>query len=278
MAVRSLNPSREEYRILTKWVLKELDYTYIIALFRRGRQGESGGFARGRDSRYNAGMAENIVRYEGSETVEAPGAHWEPIIVKEDNLPLQVGIGITIGLLFTGLILWSSKKLLPDVGDDKDDSLTQGFSEALGIKGEAFRGIPLKYKWKAARRGGFRRPGNPASIELELKVKNPRGVRIRAHKEGPFSSPVGFLPAEIETPPLTESMGFVIRMEPADALDQAGMKTLDEAVSVLCAGDLYDAKLEDNVFFFSLIRGMTYDTDESRRLLEAAARAAALFN
>lgn len=225
-------------------------------------------------------MAENIVRYEGSETVEAPGSHWEPIIVKEDNLPLQVGIGITLGLTVTALIYWASKKttdwLAPDIGDNPDDFLTAEFSAQLGILNGALAGMPVKYKWLPVSRS--RRRGHPASIDIELKVNNPRGARLRVHKEGPFSKPMGSLPPEIETPPLTESLGFVIRMEPEGALDSAAMKGLDSAFHALCAGDLYEARLEKDTFFFSLIRNATYEIEEAKALMAAAARAAALFN
>lgn len=229
-------------------------------------------------------MSETVIRYEGYEgpartesRTAANGGLSGKISTFIDDYPWSLllpaavfGIGITLGLR------WLAKKTLGgDVGEDEDDFLTSGFSAELGIRDGAFSGMPLKYKWLPARHG---RRGHPASLDLEFTVNNPRGARMRVHKEGAFNRPLGSLPPEIQTPPAIESHGFVLRLDPPDILNRETAGVLDKAVPPLCAAGLYEAVLEGNKLSVSVIRTATYEIEETKVLVEAAAQAARLFN
>jgi len=229
-------------------------------------------------------MGENIVKYEGyegparteSRTAADGVLPWKLDTFVDDYpwamlVPAAVfGIGVTLGLR------WLARKLAGgDIGEDAGDFLTAEFSSVLGIQNGAFSGLPLKYKWLPARHG---RRGHPASLDLEFTVRNPRGARLRVHKEGPFNKPLAALPPLIQAPPVIESHGFVLRLEPAEALDAAGIRTLDRTIPPLCAAGLYEVILKDGKFSVSVIRSATYELEEAKALLAAAAEAARLFN
>lgn len=228
-------------------------------------------------------MPEDISVYaRGSElgSYQAPGP--DPIIVTKDRTELVAAVGIVLGLVLSYLMIRGSRALIdiiaPDIGTDKDDFLTKEFSAQLGVSGGALAGMPVKYKWLPRVNSRFRRPGHPASIDAEFTVANPSGARLRVHKEGMFNAPLGSLPEKIQPPPLLESYGYVLRLEPPDALSPEALTALDAAAKKLCAAELYDASLEGGKFSFSVIRRQTYEIEESREILEAGAAIASLFN
>lgn len=229
-------------------------------------------------------MGENIVRYEGyegpartqSRTAADGVLPWKLDTFVDDYpwamlVPAAIfGIGVTLGLR------WLARKIAGgDIGEDAGDFLTAEFSSVLGIQNGAYSGLPLKYKWLPERHG---RRGHPASLDLEFTVRNPRGARLRVHKEGPFNKPLAILPPVIQAPPAIESHGYVLRLEPPEALGGEGAKVLDRTIPLLCAAGLYEVILKDDKFSVSVIRSATYELEEAKALLAAAAEAARLFN
>lgn len=229
-------------------------------------------------------MGENFVKYEGYEgpartqsRTSADGGLQGKLSTLIDDYPWAAlvpaaifGIGVTLGLR------WLAKKIAGGaIGEDEEDFLTGEFSSALGIQNGTLSGLPVKYKWLPVHRG---RRGHPASLDLEFTVRNIRGARLRIHKEGPFNKPLASLPPEIQAPPVIESHGYVLRLEPAGALGAEGAKVLDRTIPLLCAAGLYEVILQDDKFSASVIRSKTYEVEETKALLAAAAEAARLFN
>lgn len=229
-------------------------------------------------------MADNFVRYEGYEgpartesRTAADGGLQAKIFKFTDDYPWAVlvpaavfGIGVTFGLR------WLAGKLTGGaIGEEDGDFLTGEFSSELGVRDGAFSGLPLKYKWVPAMHG---RRGHPASLDLEFTVGNPRGARLRIHREGVLNTPLASLPPEILAPPVIESHGYSLRLEPAGALSPEGLRALDKAIPPLCAAGLYEVVLGDGKFLVSAIRNTTYELEETKALLAAAAEAARLFN
>lgn len=229
-------------------------------------------------------MAENFVRYEGYEgpartesRTAADGGLQAKLFKFTDDYPWAVlapaaifGIGVTFGLR------WLAKKLAGGaIGEEDGDFLTGEFSAELGVRDGAFSGLPLKYKWIPAKHG---RRGHPASLDLEFTVNNTRGARLRIHREGIFNTPLASLPPEVLAPPVIESHGYTLRLEPAEALSPEGLRALDKAIPPLCAAGLYEVILAEGKFSVSAIRNTTYELEETKALLAAAAAAARLFN
>jgi|GEM_PF-2859649 len=229
-------------------------------------------------------MAENFVRYEGYEgpartesRTAADGGLQAKISKFTDDYPWALlapaavfGIGVALGLR------WLADKLAGgDIGEEDGDFLTGEFSAELGVRDGSFSGLPLKYKWIPVVHG---RHGHPASLHFEFTVGNPRGARLRIHREGIFSTPLASLPPEVLAPPLIESHGYSLRLEPAGALSPEGLRALDKAIPPLCAAGLYEVVLGDGKFSVSAIRNNTYELEETKTLLAAAAEAARLFN
>lgn len=218
----------------------------------------------------------------GSElgSYQAPGT--SPIMVTKDRTELVAAAGIALGLALTILIIWGSRaligKIAPEVGEDENDIVTKGFSAELGIVGGVLAGLPVKYHWRPRLESGLRRTGHPASLDAEFTVGNPRGVRLHIHKEGVLNRPLASLPDLMRPPPpLLESYGYVLRLEPAGALSPEELEKLDKAAQTLCAAELYEAALEGGRFSFMVTRRTTYEMDESRAVMEAGAAIASLF-
>lgn len=228
-------------------------------------------------------MGEEIVRYEGYEgpARTQSGTTADGLLTKvfkfTDDYPWAVlvpaavfGIGVSLGLR------WLANRLAGGApGEDPGDFLTSEFSSQLGLMDGTFSGMPLKYKWLPVSRGSR---GHPASLDLEFTVRNTGGARLRIHKEGPFNRPLASLPPEIQAPPMIESHGYTLRLEPAGALRPEAAAVLDRTIPPLCAAGLYEVILKEDKFSVSVIRNRTYDLEETKALLDAAAEAARLFN
>ncbi|HBB67454.1 MAG: hypothetical protein A2X28_09390 [Elusimicrobia bacterium GWA2_56_46] len=216
-------------------------------------------------------MGKNVTHYEGSEA--AGGGSHRPFSRFLSEIPEEMFIipALLFGLLFAFGSRWLAKKILPEIGSG-NGALDRDFSSELGITDGRLSGMPVKYKWiPEARRK------HPASLDIEFTVANPRNARLYVHKEGSFSRPLASLPPEITAPPLMDSRGFVLRLEPRDALTDDALNKLDEAMAPFCDAGLYEARLAGDKFFFSVIRGETYEIAEAKPLLARGAKAAALF-
>jgi len=212
------------------------------------------------------------MNYEGSEAVSG-GPH-RALSNFLSDIPEEMFLipALLFGLLFAFGSRWLAKKILPDIGAG-NGALDRDFSSELGITDGRLSGMPVKYKWMPELR---RR--HPASLDIEFTVANPRNARLYVHKEGAFSKPLASLPPKIIAPPLMDSHGFILRLEPRDALSDDAVYKLDEAMAPFCAAGLYEARLAGDKFFLSVIRGETYEIAEAKLLLAHGAKAAALFN
>jgi hypothetical protein len=215
-------------------------------------------------------MKEITVGYTGADGA-AHGSTIADLILKVPDEYVLV-LGILTGLAVALMTIFGTRRILnfmlPDIGSGNSE-IDKDFSAELGINDGLLAGLPVKCNWIPVVRGR-----HPALLSIDFTVRNPRGARMCIHREGVFSRPLGSLPAQVQAPPQIASNGYLLRLEPPDALQGADAK-LDEAMGPVCAAGLYETTLEAATLSVTVYRNVTFELEESRRIF---AQAASLFN